>query len=248
MAEGLVFQVKAFEGPLDLLLTLIQTHKMDIYDIPIAEILEQYLLQIERMQQAKMEVAAEFLEMAARLIYIKTAQLLPQNETAEEMKRQITEELLEYRAVQFAAGMLRLRGGPQTFVREPMPIPEPPYTRVHPTDTLLEAYQAVAGRARQKQTGARIITQFSEEIAQKPVSIPSRIVHLIRRLLRNGETAYHALFDDCDSISARVATFLALLELLAARRLLLRDTDGVYRIRLAQPDEVAPEGQTLPTP
>ena len=58
MAEGLVFQVKAFEGPLDLLLTLIQTHKMDIYDIPIAEILEQYLLQIERMQQAKMEVAA----------------------------------------------------------------------------------------------------------------------------------------------------------------------------------------------
>lgn len=75
--EQLVFQVQEFQGPLDLLLQLITTHKMDIYDIPIRDILAQYLAQIQRMQEQNLAVSSDFLEMAARLIYIKSAQMRP---------------------------------------------------------------------------------------------------------------------------------------------------------------------------
>lgn len=83
--EQLVFQVQEFQGPLDLLLQLITTHKMDIYDIPIRDILAQYLAQIQRMQEQNLAVSSDFLEMAARLIYIKSAQMLPKDDAAEEM-------------------------------------------------------------------------------------------------------------------------------------------------------------------
>ena len=237
--EQLTFQVREFTGPLDLLLSLITTHKMDIYDIPIAEILDQYLEQIARMQSANMTLASEFLTMAARLIYIKTAQLLPKNETAEEMKRQITGELIEYQAVQETAGLLRRmwRGG-QVFVRAPSEAPGLPYDRRHELHELTSAYRAVEGRVRQKSEGRETMTRFSEELTQKPVSVASRITVLLRRLTEGApERAYSELFDPEDSPSGRVATFLALLELMKARRLLLREENGRQYLRLAGPEE-----------
>lgn len=245
MADRLTFRLRDFSGPLDLLLALITAHKMDIYDIPIAEILEQYLEQIARMQSEDMAVAAEFLEMAARLIYIKTAQLLPRNEVAEEMKRQITEELLEYRDIKAAAEMLRSHGGRiRTFVRKPMPAPARPYDgRVSP-ERLLDAYSIIAGRVKQKSEGSKQLARFSEVVQTKPVSVASRVTLLIRKLVRGGETPYGELFDLNDSPSGRVATFLAMLELLKARRLLLReDEEGYQLVRLADPDgEVSADG------
>ena len=71
------FKLPVFEGPLDLLLHLIAKHKLNIYDIEISKLLEQYLLYMEQCSQQDYELAGEFLEMAARLIYIKTASLLP---------------------------------------------------------------------------------------------------------------------------------------------------------------------------
>ena len=74
------FKTGGFEGPLDLLLYLIQKHKLDICDIEISALLEQYLAYIDAMGQDDLEIASEFLEMAARLVYIKTAMLLPRHE------------------------------------------------------------------------------------------------------------------------------------------------------------------------
>ena len=74
---ALSYKLEVFEGPLDLLLTLISKNKLNIYDIPIAELLEQYMAQIEAMQAADLDVASEFLEMAARLVHIKSVSLLP---------------------------------------------------------------------------------------------------------------------------------------------------------------------------
>ena len=82
------FKLDVFEGPLDLMLSLISKHKLNIYDIEISKLLEQYLLYIEACHEQNLELAGEFLEMAARLIYIKTASLLPQPEEAEKMKKE----------------------------------------------------------------------------------------------------------------------------------------------------------------
>ena len=82
--EKLEYHLQVFDGPLDLLLALIAKNKLDIYDIPISELLDQYLEQIALMREADMDVASEFLEMAARLVQIKAASLLPQHEQDEE--------------------------------------------------------------------------------------------------------------------------------------------------------------------
>ena len=71
------YKLEVFEGPLDLLLSLISKHKLDIYDIPISELVDQYMDYVRKMQEADMDVASEFLEMAARLVYMKTVSLLP---------------------------------------------------------------------------------------------------------------------------------------------------------------------------
>ena len=78
--EAISYKLDVFEGPLDLLLHLISKHKIDINDIPILLLVEQYLDYVRQMKEEDMEVASEFLEMAARLIYIKTVSLLPVHE------------------------------------------------------------------------------------------------------------------------------------------------------------------------
>ena len=85
--EQMSFKLEIFEGPLDLLLHLISKHKLNINDIPIVTLLDQYMEYIDKMSEQNMEIAGEFLEMAARLVYIKTVSLLPQHEEAEQLKK-----------------------------------------------------------------------------------------------------------------------------------------------------------------
>ena len=121
--EKINFKLEVFEGPLDLLLFLISKHKLNIVDIEITQLLEQYLAYIEEMKEADLEVASEFLEMAARLVYIKTVSLLPRHEEAEELKRELTGELLELSAIKYVAQKLgAMNKGYQIFVREPLPL------------------------------------------------------------------------------------------------------------------------------
>ena len=92
---------------MDLLLSLITKHKLDIMDIPIVELVDQYTSYVRQMQESDMEVASEFLEMAARLVYIKTVSLLPKHEEADQLKMELQGELLEYRDCQIMAEKLR---------------------------------------------------------------------------------------------------------------------------------------------
>ena len=97
MTEQLSFKVAQVEGPLDLILQLISKHKLNIYDIEIAKLLEQYLDYVEQMQSQQLEIASEFLEMASRLVYIKSVSLLPKHEELEEqLKKELTGQLIEY--------------------------------------------------------------------------------------------------------------------------------------------------------
>ena len=99
MTEQLSFKVAQVEGPLDLILQLISKHKLNIYDIEIAKLLEQYLDYVEQMQSQQLEVASEFLEMASRLVYIKSVSLLPKHEELEEQLKKFLEEHPDTRLV-----------------------------------------------------------------------------------------------------------------------------------------------------
>ena len=100
------FKLDMFEGPLDLLLHLISKHKLNIHDIQISLLLEQYLEYIHELDHEDLEDAADFLEMAARLIYIKTVSLLPHDEEAAELKKELEGRLIEYSQCKLLAGIL----------------------------------------------------------------------------------------------------------------------------------------------
>ena len=107
--ESISFKLEVFEGPLDLLLNLITKHKLNICDIEISKLLEQYLLYMDQAHEQDLELSGEFLEMAARLIYIKTAFLLPRPEEAEQLKKELEGALIEYSMCKIAAADLARR-------------------------------------------------------------------------------------------------------------------------------------------
>ena len=221
--EKLQYKLEVFEGPMDLLLHLISKHKLNIYDIPILELVEQYTDYVRQMQEADMDVASEFIEMAARLIYIKTVSLLPVYEEAKQLKEELTGELLEYRDCKLMAQKLAAQAdGTDYFVRGPMELPaDNTYRRVHEGGELLEAYLNAVGRGKRKLPPP--IEAFQVIVSKKIVSVSSRIVSIYRKLLKKGQAKFREFFDDATSRSELVATFLAMLELVKANRLTLSD-------------------------
>ncbi|MBO5797194.1 MAG: segregation/condensation protein A [Clostridia bacterium] len=217
--DAISYRVGGFEGPLDLLLHLLQKNKLNIYDIPIARVLDQYMAAIHEMQEADLEVASEFLEMAARLVQMKSYMLLPKHEEAEQMKAELTGELIEYQLCQEAARRLAMQAvGGDIFVREPdEPEPDPIYRRVHRPEEILAAYFAAAGRGQRRQPPP--VQAFHGVIARKIVSVSSKIVYVLRRLREGTTVSYRSLYEKAESRSDLVATFLAVLELIKANRI-----------------------------
>ena len=144
------FKLDAFQGPLDLLLHLISKHKLNIYDIEISLLLEQYLDYMNQLDEQDYESAGEFLEMAARLIYIKTASLLPQPEEAQELKKDLEGRIIEYSFCKKAAEMLKQRyAGDSVYVRIPVPvIMDKTYTRIHEPQAVYDAYMGISAKSR----------------------------------------------------------------------------------------------------
>lgn len=124
--QQLSFEINGVATPMDVLLTLIAKHKLNIYDIAISQLLEQYLNYLADCQEQDLELAGAFLEMAARLIYLKTAALLPKPQEAQADKEDLQESLLLYARCKQAAAILAGRyKEQQPFCRQPMPLPEP---------------------------------------------------------------------------------------------------------------------------
>ena len=101
--EKISYKLPAFEGPLDLLLHLISKNKLNIYDISISELLNQYMEHLDLMKENNMDVASEFLDMASRLVEIKSYELLPKYEEGEKLKEELQGQLLEYQECRKAA-------------------------------------------------------------------------------------------------------------------------------------------------
>lgn len=223
--ETLSYKLDVFEGPLDLLLNLIAKNKLNIYDIPIAELLEQYMAQIHEMQAADMDVASEFLEMAARLVHIKSVSLLPKKEEEAALKQELTGQLLEYQQCKEAAMRLRERFSLDGIVRAQADIPaDLTYKRHHKPQELLSAYLSMLGKKKPPEPQKPEDT-ISKLIARRVVSVASQIVFVLRSLWKKRHVSLKELFRGKNDPSERVAAFLAVLELVKDKRLRV-DGDG----------------------
>ena len=224
--EKMSFKLEVFEGPLDLLLYLISKHKLNINDIPIFTLLEQYLDYMDKMSEQNMEIAGEFLEMAARLVYIKTVSLLPQKEEAEQLKKELQGRLIEYSLCKKAAELMKMRYiGNVNAVRKPLAIEfDNTYTLIHDPQELLDSYLKVSRKPPEEQVKAE---SFNTLVKKKIVSVTSKIIYVLRNLYKTGTCLMSGLFDGMTDRSERVATFLAVLELTKSGRIWLNDDNTV---------------------
>ena len=215
------YKIENFEGPLDLLLQLIAKNKLNIFDINLTVLIDQYLEQIEKFKAEEMEISSEFITMASRLIYIKTVSLLPKHEEAEQLKEELTGELIEYRICRQMAEKLSLMTiGFDRFVRTPAEYNfDKTYELCHPPETLLSAYAQAVGRGKRKLPPS--VAPFTKIVAKKIFAVSSKIVFVMRNLLKGGTKKLSSLYNSANSRSELVATFLAVLELCKANRVKL---------------------------
>lgn len=223
--EQISYKLESFEGPLDLLLNLLAKNKLNIFDINLSLLCEQYLRHIEEMKRNDIDVASEFLEMAARLVYMKTVSLLPKHEEIEQLKEELAGELLEYEVCRQIAGKLStMADGFDYYVRKPKEIEvENRYQLVHGSGILLDAYLSAVGRGQRKQPPST--TVFTKIVAKKVVAVSTKIVHVMRKLWKGNKMKLTTIFKESHDRSELVATFLAVLELCKVNRVKI-DGDG----------------------
>jgi segregation and condensation protein A len=209
-------KIPVFEGPLDLLLHLLKQNKIDIYDIPISLITRQYLEYIELMKELNLEIASEFLVMAATLIYIKSRMLLPpdeviETEEAEDPRAGLVQRLLEYQAVKEASVHLRAReehwanafARPQEEAEEPCFEPELCLFDVNLFD-LLGALKKVLSR----------MPAETVMITREALTVKDKIALILERMEQEATLRFEALFENERTKLQIIVTFLALLEIL----------------------------------
>ena len=224
---ALSFKLEIFEGPLELLLSLITKNKVNIYDIPIALILEQYMDYLHTMELFNMEIASEFIVMASQLMVIKSRMLLPKIEEEEDPRQELVDMLLEYQRAKQTAEILHDRettyGG--RFEKPPEKIDninKTEYKLTHDIKLLQEAYLRIYQR-RLELMEAQANTEKLDNLLKttRHVSVNERILHVMKLLVRRGNCSFANLFEKAESRSEIVATFLAVLELIKGRRIMI---------------------------
>ena len=211
-------KLEIFEGPLDLLLHLIRKNEVDIFDIPIASITEQYLSYLDLMKALNISLAGDFLVMASTLIHIKSRMLLPgaQKEEAEDPRMEIARPLLEYLKLKEAAQDLTDREilERDVFARKLAPEfksqiqSEEPMLEV----SLFQLIDAFKKIVEERLPGTTISFQRQEW------SLKDKTTQIINRLKTQGPFFFIELFDQDKTISELVVTFLALLELIRLQK------------------------------
>jgi segregation and condensation protein A len=207
-------KLETFEGPLDLLLHLIYKNEVDIFDIPIATITDQYLEYLDMMKALNINVAGDFLVMAATLIHIKSKMLLPERETDEEEedpRMEITRPLLEYMRLKEASGELSEREllGKDIFARQVQPQQEAQgeAEEVQLDVTLFQLIDAFRRVMDQRLPGVQLRFQVEKW------SVKEKVEHLMGILKERGAMNFRDLFEEDRVVSEFIVTFLALLEL-----------------------------------
>lgn len=226
--EKLLFTLENFEGPLDLLLHLIRENKLNILDIQISDLLRQYMEYLERVREQDLEVAVEFVEMASRLVRIKTNLMLPRvSQEANEDLGQLTAELIEYSLCKELAELLKKRSdGMKRRVRVPMTLPavKKIYENNHDPSELSYAYFSATRRGKNKMPPPK--EAFAGIVKRPFVSVSSRAILLMKGLMRRGKLPLSVIYGQAEGRSQLVATFLAVLELVKTKRICLNDDNS----------------------
>lgn len=223
-----------FEGPLDLILHLLSKNKIEIQDIPIALILDQYLAYLDQRQKMDLEVASEFVTMAAHLMYIKTRMLLSMEdeEAQSEMdaliksleERQRSECYLKIKQLTETMGA-RSEFGRSIITRNPESVKQGKvYEYSHERQDLADAMQEIMERRGQAMESPAEV--FGEIVKREPYSVENKAKELIHRLKFGGVTRFLQLFRGSKSRSELVATFMAVLELCRNRMIRLAGPDN----------------------
>ena len=241
---ALTIRLEGFEGPLDLLLHLIKREEIDIWNIPIAHITEQYLSYIQMMQDLNINVAGEWLLMAATLIYIKSRMLLPadpvlaasEQEQQEDPRKELVYQLLEHQKFKNAAQMLYTREEVENAVWS-----SPPQDALEDGQEviavslfdLLQAFHEVV---------KRFEAQAGIEFDQEEVTIEQKLTELRRLLVVHDSLAFSSFFATAASRRHLIVTFLALLEMVRLREVVLRQKKafGEITINRQKPLEETP--------
>jgi segregation and condensation protein A len=236
--DAYTVKLDAFEGPLDLLLFLIRKNELNIYDVPIALITEQYLHYIAMMQELNLDVAGEFLVMAATLIHIKSKMLLPRPETGaddvgvdEDPREALVRRLIEHEKYRAAAGLLHER---ETLRGAQYMRPDESVAAVAGEDyepelevdlfSLMAAFRGVLERSARQ---PRMV------IPPEQISIEDRIAQLLARLSETDACGFDDLFADGDgSKGFLIVTFLALLEMIRLKLVRAFQAGGAGEIRI----------------
>ena len=246
----MAYQVRLehFEGPLDLLLFLIREHEVDIYDIPISLVTQQYLQYLELLKLLDLEVGSEYLLMAATLLRIKSKMLLPRRSEEEEdeavdPREELVQRLLEYRQFKEAAGVLNEHQdrSADVFYHPPAEIADEDLNGVETLDTrlvgnlnlwdLLQAFRFTLDRARD---------DFDRTVERETLSIEDRMDDILDNLKKQKNLFFSSLFQEDLSRSFLIVTFLALLELIRQNRVVFEQTDTLGEIWLTLSDSVNP--------
>ncbi|WP_435626562.1 segregation and condensation protein A [Candidatus Ferrigenium straubiae] len=210
--DALELVLENFQGPLDLLLYLIRKHNLDVLDIPMAELTKQYMGYIEMMQQHRLELAAEYLLMAAVLIEIKSRMLLPRppkasEDEAEDPRAELMRRLLEYEQVKLAAQKLNeLPQAGRDFEIVQVLIERTVKDRLPAVsvEDLRQAWLGVLARAK---------LHTHHKVRREQLSVREQMTHVLRCLQSGEYVEFDKLFDVQDGVAKLVVTFIAILEL-----------------------------------
>ena len=230
-------EMQDFEGPLSLILMLLSKNKIEIRDIVISDILDQYLAYLDKMQSMDLEIASEFVQMAAHLLYIKTRMLLTQEEEVSELEvlLQSLEQLKakdSFAAIQQVTPELKKASelGLLYYAKLPEPLPRTTreYEYRHEPVDLLRALYRVYSRG----------GKTPEQEDSIDAAIPRRIIYSVRsksreilERLRAGESTLDALYRACASRSEVVATFVSVLELISMGSVRIDREEEHFRLR-----------------
>lgn len=216
--DTILYKLESFEGPLDLLLTLIQKNKVSIYDIPIVEITTQYIEAISGIEEMDLENASEFLVMASQLLYIKSKMLLPKNEDdedEEDPREELARRLYEYQQYKEASEELRKSEFASKYMvfreAEKIDFPIPEYDTRHEITELMEAFESILRRHMRRRKPEK--RAFSQIVGREKVSVDAMVDKIRTRLKRARRISFETLFQKGDSKPEMIATFLAVLEM-----------------------------------
>ena len=207
-------KIEQYEGPLDLLLALISKHKIDIFDIPIAEICDQYNAYLDSMQKLDMEVAGEFIVMAAELMLIKSRMLLPMPEDGEDPRKVLVDALLEHQRAKQTAEYLKKQADVyyDRFTKPAEEQTDPTYHREHAVSLLQEAFDRITLRLEAERAQKAEVKLFKTLQEERFYTVEEKMDLLTETLRRVPRITFDSLFTDVHSRGEVVAIFLSGLE------------------------------------